>query len=73
MSRSPYATTSALSVACPPHARNAESGFLESCGAAIGEGCKRTDGTTRFLVHSARRCAADAQRTQEVNPKVRET
>jgi hypothetical protein len=70
MSRSPYATTSALSVACP------------ECRVGIGQACVRehyTYGKVEPHVqalqrsHSARREAADAQRTQEVNPKVRGT
>jgi hypothetical protein len=60
MTHSPYTVTSALTVACP----------VEECRAYVGEACIRKDGTVRFLVHSARRRAADAQRTQEVNPEV---
>lgn len=58
MTRSPYAVTSALVVACP------------ECKAVVGHGCTRKDGTVRFLVHPARRRAADEQRTREVNPEV---
>jgi hypothetical protein len=60
MSRSPYATTSALSVACP------------RCNAATGEHCqsKYVKGRVLERSHPARREAADAQRTQEVNPEV---
>jgi hypothetical protein len=66
MTRSAYATTSALSVACP------------ECKQSTGSHCVRYDlgsneSVTRYRSHSARRRAADAQRTQEVNPKVRGT
>ena len=54
MSRSPYAVTSALVVACP------------KCKAVVGHDCTRKDGTVRFLVHPARRRLADEQRTREV-------
>jgi hypothetical protein len=59
MSCSPYATTSALSVACP------------GCKATIGKRCVAKAGYGELShCHSARRRAADAQRTQEVNPEV---
>jgi hypothetical protein len=64
MSRSPWAlsTTRSISVACP------------ECKRPIGERCAQLNGKgDRSKAHSARREAADAQRTQEVNPKVRET
>jgi hypothetical protein len=61
MSRSPYAVTSALSVMCP------------GCKAAVGKRCMAKGGYEMAHCHSARRRAADAQRTQEVNPEVRET
>ena len=70
MSRSAYATVSALSVACP------------RCKAAIGKSCRRlvTDSINYVrptLVqvdckrsHSERREAADEQRTREVQAKI---
>lgn len=61
MIRSAYAATPALVVPCP------------ECLAAIGHGCTRPDGTVRFLVHSARRKAADDKRTAEVNPHIVDT
>jgi hypothetical protein len=64
MSRSPYATTSALPNGC------------DTCEAWPNSPCvsMSTDGRDRGKplkrCHSARRRAADAQRTQEVNPEV---
>lgn len=67
MSRSPYAVTSALVVACP------------ECPAGIGQPCVKefyTYGTIEPHIkamqrsHSARRRLADEQRTREVNSKL---
>ena len=64
MSRSPYAVTSAVVVACP------------KCKAVVGAHCTsmstdmRDRGKTRKNVHPARRRLADEQRTREVNPEV---
>jgi hypothetical protein len=66
MSRSPYATTSALSVACPNMAL-APNGTMVSCGAFVGEACVNYEGAELKRSHSARRKAADEQRTREVN------
>ena len=75
MSRSPYAVTSAIVVACPPRSEN-------GCGAAIGEPCwtlrvdKESFTRPKLVrvnlkrVHPARRRLADEQRTREVNPEV---
>jgi hypothetical protein len=68
MSRSPYATTSALGTRCPPP--RFEGGKLVSCGVPIGFPCLNMKHKPLKRCHSARRRAADAQRTQEVNPEV---
>ena len=59
MSRSPYAVTSALVVACP------------GCKALIGKRCVAKAGYDMQHCHSARRRLADEQRTREVNPEVK--
>jgi hypothetical protein len=68
MTRSPYATTSALIVACP--SVSIIGGKLVSCGMPSGESCLNMKHKPLKRCHSARRRAADAKRTQEVNPEV---
>ena len=58
MSRSPYAVTSALVVACP------------GCKAPIGKRCVAKAGYDMQHCHSTRRRLADEHRTREVNPKL---
>ena len=64
MSRSPYAVTSALVVACP------------RCGALAGMQCFRSDMrkpgsmARKIKCCNERRRLADEQRTREVNPEV---
>jgi hypothetical protein len=55
----------ALGVECPPMAIDAK-GKLVSCGAFIGESCVNFEGATLRRCHPARRKAADAKRTAEV-------
>jgi hypothetical protein len=57
MTRSAYAVTSARIVACT------------GCKAAIGKPCVAKNGLDMYHCHSARRKAADAKRTREVNPE----
>jgi hypothetical protein len=54
MTRSAYAATSARIVACT------------GCKAAIGNPCAAKNGLEMYHCHSARRKAADEQRTEEV-------
>lgn len=58
MTRSPYAVTSALAVACP------------ECCQDVGQVCIDCDGKPMKRSHPARRRLADEKRTREVNPKV---
>lgn len=61
MTRSAYATTSALTVACP------------LCKEPAGKACHAFNGDPRKRCHSARRKAADAARTLETNPRIYST
>jgi hypothetical protein len=59
----------ALGVACPALDVR-PNGIIWWCGAAIGERCVNHEGSRLQRIHPARRLAADAKRTAEVQAKI---